>query len=117
MDTYTIITTPDDGGVYIEQLQAENPLDAFLKWSVRMLEQNSLPGLDPQQFQTDVSFEAEESGPTPVEGAGNVWCAALRGFWVHLVKTAAETGDVDKGTGALHLRDASFVDKAKTFAY
>jgi hypothetical protein len=88
MDTYTIITTPDEGGVYVEQLHAKNPLDAFLKWSVRVPEQNSLPGLDLEQFQTDASFEAEESGPTPVEGAGNVWCAALRGGWVHLVKTA-----------------------------
>lgn len=89
METYTIIATPDEGGIYIKQLHAESPGDAFLKWSNRVLETNSLPGLDARQFQAEVAFEAETSGPVPVEGAANVWCAALTGFWVHLIKTAA----------------------------
>ena len=87
MDTYTVIATPDAGGVYISQIQAASPLDAFLRWSDEMLQARTLPNLDVQQFQEDVAFEAEELGPVAIEGTEGVWCLALTDIWVHLVKT------------------------------
>lgn len=89
MDTYTIIATPDEGGVYVSQVQAVSPLDAFLRWSVKVLEERLLPDLNAQQFQEEVALEVETSGPVAVEGTAQVWCLSLMSMWVHLIKTDA----------------------------
>ena len=56
MDTYTIIATPDAGGVYISQVRAVSPLEAFLRWSDKMLEESTLPDFNAKQFKEDVAF-------------------------------------------------------------
>lgn len=89
MDTYTIIATPDEGGVYVSQVQAGSPLDAFLRWSVKVVEEHLLPDMNAQQFQEEVAFEVETSGPVAVEGVVQVWCLSLMSMWVHLIRTDA----------------------------
>lgn len=87
MDIYTIIATPDEGGVFVSQLQAVSPLDAFLRWSEKVLDEHLLPDLNAQQFQEEVAFEVDTSGPVAVEGTAQVWCFSLMSMWVHLIKT------------------------------
>ena len=93
MDTYTIIASPDAGGVYISQVRAVSPLEAFLRWSDKMLEESTLPDFNARQFKEDVAFEVETSGPVAVDGTEQVWCLSLVSMWVHLVKTAVLDGN------------------------
>lgn len=89
MNTYTLIASPDEGGIYVKQIQAEQPVDAFLLWAKQVQADNSIPNLDKKRFAEDVEFEASESAPTLLQGINNVWCAAVSGMWVHIVRTAA----------------------------
>jgi len=89
MHTYTLIASPDEGGIYIKQIQAERPVDAFLVWAKQVQSDDSIPNLDKERFAEDVEFEASESPPTLLQGVSNVWCAAVSGMWVHIVRTAA----------------------------
>lgn len=89
MNTYTLIASPDEGGVYIKQIQAEQPLDAFLVWAKLVQSDDSIPNLDKERFAKDVEFEASESPPALLQGVNNVWCAAVSGMWIHIVRTAA----------------------------
>ncbi len=89
MHNYTLIASPDEGGIYVKQIQAEEPLDAFLLWAELVQSDGSIPNLDKKRFAEDVEFEASESSPTLIHGINNVWCAAVSGMWIHIVRTAA----------------------------